>query len=934
MKNTLLKYSLLSALAIGSATLSKAQCSISPNCYVKGDYVEVGVSVTGAYGVTSSPSGYHPHLGGSSSIGFVSDPDKDGWLVSSPGSADYMGDYFVPGSPYEGWDLKAGGTTYRFRNQTMSGSCPGSSCANISYTATATEQNTVWKGTMGTLDVYQKTVVRKDRAYFVIFVDVVNTGSTAVNNVYLFRGLDPDNDQTWPGGGFPTDNRVVFQPNSVSKNCLVTAVGRGYPAQAYLGLGTKDCRAKCCIFYSWPFSGQPDDVYNQTGTASSGYLYTVGSTVLNSDIGIGLVFNLGNLAAGQKTSCAYTYILKQADLDSALGETAPKFVSAGAPYSPYSTFRLCPGKTVPLKVINGGQYSWIWTTTTLPHYMTAPGASTLISAGGTIPTVTGSKTYPNGAVYGDSVEVTVWGPRTYTATGISTCDTQYLIFYVDTINFSVSPSVVSPVRYCEGETATALTAGFAAGATPSWYTVPTGGTGSPTAPTPSTAFPPGASTDFDTTSYYVSQINAAGCETPRSKIDVIITRKPALPVVKNVVYCIGDSTVALTAIGNNLKWYDAATGGTRYTSTPIPTSTKAGITSYFVSQTNNGCESDRAQIDVEISQAIAAFTKSVDSLCGDDELIVTNGSSSLPSGTYVSNWSFGDGQGSTDSNATHRYLDKRGTYTIQLLVVNNNGCKDSTKQIVEVFPRPSMSISASDTQICQGEAIDFSATVTPGYYGLTWDFGDNDPAYNLEQVRHAFTQSGDFPIKINGVYPACPGTGSGITVHVIGIPKVDLGRDTSFCPGNSVYELRNLAPGAVDKYMWSTGDTTANIYVRNAGTYSLTAKNWRCASQDSVTVSKGCYFDIPNAFTPGSGDDINSYFLPRQLLSKSVVTFKMEVYDRWGQLLFESDKVNGRGWDGTYKGQAMPFGVYVYKVYVSFANGISEQYNGNVTLLR
>ena len=899
------------------------------NVFIKGDYVEVGASQTGAFGANPALAGYHNNVG--TSLGFVADPDKDGWLVSSPGSANYMGDYFVPGSPYEGWDLKANGTTYRYRN--LGAPCPGTSCANISYTATATEQTMTWQGTVGGLTITQKTVVKKDKLYFVMYVDVVNTSGAAVNNIYYFRGLDPDNDQPWPLGNFQTDNRIVFQPSLISKNCLVTATGRGYPAQAYLGLGTKDCRAKCCIFSAWPYAAQPDDTYNQNGSSAS-FNYNVGTTILNQDIAIGLVYNLGNLAAGQKTSLAYTYILKQADLDSALGETAPRFESAGAPYSPYTTFRVCPGKTVPLKVVNGGQYKWIWTTTSTPNYLTAPGTSTLIADGGTIPTITGTKVYPFGAVSGDSCIVTVFGPRTYTATGISTCDTQYLIFYVDTINFSVPPSVVSPVRYCEGETPAILTAGLAAGATVNWYTVASGGVASPTAPTPTTNFPTGAPTDYDTTNYWVSQTNAAGCETPRSRIQVIVTKKPAPPLTNNLIYCIGDTTKALTAVGNNLRWYDAATGGTRYATTPTPLSTTASIISYWVSQTNNGCESDRAQMDVEISQAIAAFTKSKDSLCGSELLTLLNNSTTSSAGSYLSKWTFGDGTRSLDSNTTHSYLDSRGTYTIQLVVTNVNGCKDSTKQTIEVFKEPVITMSASDTILCQGDAIDFKGTATFGFSSLTWDFGDGDPAYNSLKVRHAFTKAGIFPITLDGTYPACPGTGTGITINVVPIPNVNLGNDTGICPGNVVMILGNKNSNIVEKYIWNTGDTTATIQVRNYGQYSLTAQNWKCKASDSITINKACYLTIPNVFNPESGNDYDSYFLPRDLLSKSVVTFNMEIYDRWGQQLFMSDKLNGRGWDGTYKGQPSPFGVYVYIIRVSFANGISEVYSGNVTLIR
>ncbi len=173
-----------------------------------------------------------------------------------------------------------------------------------------------------------------------------------------------------------------------------------------------------------------------------------------------------------------------------------------------------------------------------------------------------------------------------------------------------------------------------------------------------------------------------------------------------------------------------------------------------------------------------------------------------------------------------------------------------------------------------------------------------------------------------------------MNVNIIPIPNVNLGRDTSICPGNSMLSLHNLNTAPVGKYIWNTGDTTASIQVAHEGDYWLKAMNGDCNASDSISITKACYLDIPNAFTPGSGNDIDGYFLPRQLLSKSVVTFEMKIFDRWGQLLFESTKTDGRGWDGSFKGQPSPFGVYVYLIKVSYANGLSESYQGNVTLLR
>ena len=60
----------------------------------------------------------------------------------------------------------------------------------------------------------------------------------------------------------------------------------------------------------------------------------------------------------------------------------------------------------------------------------------------------------------------------------------------------------------------------------------------------------------------------------------------------------------------------------------------------------------------------------------------------------------------------------------------------------------------------------------------------------------------------------------------------------------------------------------------------------------------------------------------------------MVIYNRWGEMIFETNSLNGRGWDGKVNDKEQPNGVYVYMIKVSFANGTNENYQGNVTLLR
>jgi len=66
---------------------------------------------------------------------------------------------------------------------------------------------------------------------------------------------------------------------------------------------------------------------------------------------------------------------------------------------------------------------------------------------------------------------------------------------------------------------------------------------------------------------------------------------------------------------------------------------------------------------------------------------------------------------------------------------------------------------------------------------------------------------------------------------------------------------------------------------------------------------------IPNAFTP-DGDNLNDVFKPECL---NISEFHMVIYDRWGTLVFESNQCN-EGWDGKFKGEIAPFGIYSYVI--------------------
>jgi hypothetical protein len=109
--------------------------------------------------------------------------------------------------------------------------------------------------------------------------------------------------------------------------------------------------------------------------------------------------------------------------------------------------------------------------------------------------------------------------------GTNGCESTRLQIIVTINAVPAAPTVTSPVTYCQNATAVQLTATITSPNTANWYSVPTGGTPSGTAPTPSTA-------SAGTVNYYVSQTNSFSCESSRSLIAVVVN--PTLvPTVNN-----------------------------------------------------------------------------------------------------------------------------------------------------------------------------------------------------------------------------------------------------------------------------------------------------------------------------------------------------------------------------------------------------------------
>ena len=328
----------------------------------------------------------------------------------------------------------------------------------------------------------------------------------------------------------------------------------------------------------------------------------------------------------------------------------------------------------------------------------------------------------------------------------------------------------------------------------------------------------------------------------------------------------------------------------------------------------------------------ASFKADDDSVCAGQIITFTNTSSGT-NATYK--WSFGDNTTSTLTNPTHTYPIP-GSYNVVMVVKDDIPCYDTFRMPILVDTIPYAKFVTSDSVLCEGDRIAFLANfLETGNTNFVWSFGDGNSILNTNNIAHAFDTSGSFNVTFTASYRNCPDIIVTKNMVIKPYPVLNLGPDTTICPNASPLVIGDYINSSTlgASWIWNTGETTPTINVLHQGIYTTKVNLNGCETSDSIEVFKDCYLDIPNSFTP-NGDGFDDYFIPRQLLSRGILSFKMNVFNRWGEVVFETNKVDGRGWDGKFNDKEQPTGVYIYMIDVVFKDNYSEKYQGNITLLR
>lgn len=296
------------------------------------------------------------------------------------------------------------------------------------------------------------------------------------------------------------------------------------------------------------------------------------------------------------------------------------------------------------------------------------------------------------------------------------------------------------------------------------------------------------------------------------------------------------------------------------------------------------------------------------------------------------NWDFGDGTIS-DQNVVKHVYSSLGTYPVELIV--HDECldtRDTFNQDVIISLRQPVAVDP-DVEVCLGEDVALGATDVGGAL-YEW----TGPRLFTSTLQFPFIPNTSFAdsglYTVIGNVSGCKTFPAQQMVDVRPIPNPDLGPDTIIC------SLQNqsvvLSADGFDSYRWQDLSTLPTFEATEDGSYWVNVGNeFNCFASDTIQLRKQCptRIFVPNIFTPND-DGINDEF---RVFAEDVISFKLQVFNRWGGILFETEDIN-EVWDPWENGRVLNNGVYTWMIllegYQEDGSVFNEVMSGTVTVIK
>ena len=443
------------------------------------------------------------------------------------------------------------------------------------------------------------------------------------------------------------------------------------------------------------------------------------------------------------------------------------------------------------------------------------------------------------------------------------------------------------------------------------------------------------------TSEFVRITRHRGCiDTARILIRVI---EPILPRIEpaDTVICFGGS-VSLRVVHNpsnavTYEWQDP-TAGLSCINCPNPTANPPGSIGYRVrTQIDGNCPEEAfASIIVNPLPFIQLIPPPIICLGDAIPLLASNPE---PDATYV--WT---NLQDTSFRSTNPLLSVSPTATTTYRLQATNGCGTVESQVQVVVIGDTELNILGDLTICPGAPLNLQVEAIPSLPASTlantvWTWQGGTATGATLSLVPGTTTTYTATVSLE----QCGTATTSATVQVLAPADVSIAaaRDTVFSRSEVALTLTTTPPTG-NTIVWTPapGSQSGDVYTftapENPDTTLLSQ-----VYQVQITTAEGCTAtdeiiiyvkkprgDIPNIFSPNS-DSKNDVF--RIFNAEEISNIRIMVYNRWGQLVYES--TDNVGWDGNYKGDPAPADVYIYRVQFTIGGETFDE-TGEVTLVR
>ena len=362
-----------------------------------------------------------------------------------------------------------------------------------------------------------------------------------------------------------------------------------------------------------------------------------------------------------------------------------------------------------------------------------------------------------------------------------------------------------------------------------------------------------------------------------------------------------------------------------------------GVTLILSANNTFGCASDNDTVFMSFIE-IPTANFSLSNVC-QEENATFNDLSTTPVGLITDwIWDFGDAGTSIAQTPIHAYSSS-GIFEVELVVLGSNGCSDTIVQAITIHPLPVPLFT--NTSACEMNDIFFTdaSNISSGSI-VSWLYDFYSFGSSTDQItQFAFDEPGVYPVSFTVTSDLGCVANTVQNVTVISSPTADFSMNPN--PALALQEVvftDQSVGNQISDWYWNFGDGEGDNIQNTLHGYELGGVYYvtltvtdanNCKDTITKVISVALLPVLPTGFSP-NGDGENDVFIIRGGPFKTV---DFKVYNNWGQLIFETNDGN-EGWDGTFRGENSPLGVYTWTFVVEMGNGQIVKKSGDVTLIR